>query len=97
MFLNSFPKVEVAYKAYEFCCQALDCYEEISDDIGIARASLNMGGLESLLGKYKKSLKSLKRGAEIYNKVGDKRNVCAAYINLGDSYTSQGYIKEGLN
>jgi tetratricopeptide (TPR) repeat protein/DNA-binding CsgD family transcriptional regulator len=65
-----------------------------SDQMNIAKTSLQLATANKYAGNYKESIDLLKQTAEIYRKLGDDTNATRALVHLGHVYTLTGNYKE---
>ena len=74
----------------EVCKEALGIAEKLGDELFLARANNNLGGMLMLKGEYDNAKKYLEIASKVFNKIEDKHGILNVLGNLGNLNLRQG-------
>jgi len=109
---NNFPKAQAAAyiiqgvswvnrgdytQTLDYYTRALDIYEQIGEQIGIAGALANVGTVYDIQGDYPKALDYYIRNLEINEQIGNQIGTANTLSNIGAIYENQGDYSKALD
>lgn len=94
---DTYKNLEDYENAILYTEKALDLFQELNNEIGIAVCNNNLGEIYAIRGQYSKALEKLKESRKIFVKYGNTRGESITTRNIGDIYVDMEMFVDAKN